>query len=376
MLRGKTLRMRITLLTMLVLALVTFSSTLVSILIARQQFVVPVESLGVDMNYIEIIPRTTDVDIAAMTPFTYGIAEVRNPAQASHANFQIYSIIATIALTLIGTTIAYIISGQTLKPIKLLVKKVEAIDENNLTTRVSLPESNDEISSLTRSFNSMLEKLNHGFDAQRLFAQNAAHELKTPLASMRANIEVLQIDEKPTTEEYAEVIKIVKGNIEQLIGIVEGLLHLNNVASEVEWQSFESRDVFERVVDELHPEIQQKRINVEILGECRIRGDKSLLSRAFSNLIHNAVRYNNENGSVKISLSESGIIIEDSGVGIPSEHLPRVFEPFYCVDRSRSKKLGGHGLGMSIAKSIFDRHRIEIRILSEQRVGTKIFLNI
>jgi len=110
------------------------------------------------------------------------------------------------------------------------------------------------------------------------------------------------------------------------------------------------------------------------MGDCHITGDRTLLERAFFNLVHNAVRYNVDNGIVKVRLTENNIIIEDSGVGITTENVKHIFEPFYCVDKSRSKKLGGNGLGMAIAKNIFDSHNIEISIFSEPGEGTQIIL--
>ncbi|MCL2703811.1 MAG: HAMP domain-containing histidine kinase [Defluviitaleaceae bacterium] len=241
--------------------------------------------------------------------------------------------------------------------------------------QIETPKSNDEISRLTRSFNNMLGKLNRSFENQRLFAQNAAHELKTPLASIMANIEVLQLDGEPPADEYKEVIDIVKSDTHQLIELVEGLLSINNMIDEAIWQSFGGKDIFQKIINELKDDIEQKRIRVAITGDCRIKSDKPLLERAFLNLVLNAVRYNVDKGTVNISLSEGSIIIEDSGIGMSDENLGHIFEPFHCADKSRSKKLGGHGLGMSIVKNIFDKHNMEVIISSKLGEGTKIIIN-
>ena len=293
----------------------------------------------------------------------------------SQQNFQTHSILIAVLAVLFGTFAAYIISGQALKPIKSLAEKIEVVDANNLNQPIEPSKTIDEVSRLTHSFNSMLEKLNHSFEAQKLFAQNAAHELKTPLASMRANIEVLQMDENPSVEEYREVMGVVKDNTERLIALVEGLLSFNNGTSNKS-QIFNGREVFEGILQELGEDIAQKQLNASIEGDCQIRGDKPLLERAFFNLIHNAVRYNGTGGMIKIGLFPDHITIEDSGPGIPPEHLAHIFEPFYCIDQSRSKHLGGHGLGMAIAKHIFDKHQMEIQVFSERGLGTELVVSL
>jgi signal transduction histidine kinase len=220
----------------------------------------------------------------------------------------------------------------------------------------------------------MLWKLNSSFENKRLFAQNAAHELKTPLASIMANIDVLELDKEPTSDEYRELIDIIRISTERLIELVKGLLSLNTVMDESQCQLVNIKQAIEIIIADLHEMISQKNINVVITGECEIKGDKALLERALLNLIHNAVRYNIKSGNVTITLSSDTIVIEDNGVGIPSDCLEHIFEPFYCVDKSRSKKLGGHGLGMTIAKSILDKHNIDICVFSEVSKGTRIIM--
>jgi len=298
------------------------------------------------------------------------------PHEESQGIFYHYTIVVAVIFILAGAILAYIISRQTLKPIKTLADKIENIDANNLDTPIKPPKANDELSSLTHSFNNMLGKLNRSFNSHKLFAQNAAHELKTPLASIMANVEVLQLDDEPSTEEYKEVVGVVKDNTARLIDLVEGLLSANNAIDETCWQRFGVSEVFEAIIKNLNDDIERKHLNVDLSGECHIRGDKVLLERAFQNLINNAVRYNIENGTIKISLENDVISIEDSGIGIPKENLENIFEPFYCVDSSRSKNLGGHGLGMTIAKNIFDMHKIKIHVSSEAGKGTKIILEI
>jgi signal transduction histidine kinase len=371
-----TLRIKLTILTALALSLLTACITGISIYNARRNFVIPLENFnfgaenrenGVSNHHFVNEPvgtlETEDRNVA-----------FRFLVNRSQSDFQTQSIIIAAVFIAFGTFGAFVISGRTLKPIKTLAEKIEDIDENSLSEQLESPKSNDEVSRLTHSFNQLLLKLNRSFENQRLFAQNAAHELKTPLSSIMANIEVLELDDEPTVNEYKELIDDVKVSTERLIELVKGLLSLNSILDESQFQPFDARVVIEPVLGELQGLITQKGVGVIISGQCRIKGDKALLERAFFNLIHNAVRYNNDNGDVKIILASDSIIIEDNGLGIPADSLEQIFEPFYCVDKSRSKKLGGHGLGMTIAKNIFDKHEIEVCIFSEVGEGTKIIL--
>jgi len=377
-----TLRIKVTLLTTLALVLVTVCITWLSNYNARQNIVNPViniarttavavDGIDADVYITETIIKTEGLSqelwMSTYVAVTSAILESQN-------NFQVYSIVIAVVFVLIGAVGAYFISGRALGPIKSLAEKIEVIDEHSLDEELEVPNSNDEVSRLTYSFNNMLGKLNRSFEMQKLFAQNAAHELKTPLASIRANIEVLQLDDKPSVDEYKEVVDVVKDSTEQLISIVEGLLSINSVTDESAWKSFDARAAFVKILGELHEDILKKNLAVSLLGDCRIKGDEALLERAFSNLVHNAVRYNVENGEINISLADDNIIIEDSGVGIPAGNFAHIFEPFYCVDQSRSKDLGGNGLGLAIAKNIFDKHGMEISISSLLGKETKIII--
>ena len=190
------------------------------------------------------------------------------------------------------------------------------------------------------------------------------------------NIEVLQLDEEPTTDEYKEVVDAVKTSTQRLIELVKGLLSLNSVFDKTECKPINVRRMIEMITLELQEQIVEKGLCITISGDCQLLGNQSLLERAFFNLIHNAVRYNNENGQINVNLMPDCISIEDSGIGIPEGSFEQIFEPFYCVDNSRSKELGGHGLGLAIAKNIFDKHDIKISVTSELGKGTKIILRV
>ncbi|MCL2054884.1 MAG: HAMP domain-containing histidine kinase [Oscillospiraceae bacterium] len=294
----------------------------------------------------------------------------------SRSKFKIQSVISAIAIILSGTILSYFITGRTLKPLNTLTDKIEEINENNLNTQLITMLGGGEVARLTNSFNSMLVKLDRAFCAKKLFASNAAHELKTPLANILTNIEVMQMDENPSAEEYKEVIDITKENIERLTVLVQDLLRFNSDIDNELCENINTDVMFEKIISDLSKSIADKNITIISNGNIALYGEKTLLERAFFNLVQNAAKYNKEGGEIKITAANDTIVIEDSGIGIPSECLPQIFDPFYCADKSRSRKLGGNGLGLSIAKQIFDKHDIKITVSSEINKGTKIFLKI
>ena len=374
-----TIRAKITLLTALVLILVTVCMTGLSILNARQSFVVPFGYIRIptdDAMELEIDEKLFENKSPNELPNDADIMNIGHIIQQSQSAFKIQSFIIAAIFICIGTIGVYFISGRVLNPIAVLAARIKDIDENNLKTQIEPCIGEDEVAQLTQSFNHMLGKLNRSFENQRLFAQNAAHELKTPLSSIMANIDVLEMDERPTNEDYKEIIKIVRISTKRLTNLVSGLLSLNSLIDESICESIDCRKMFENIAADMREMIDEKRLHFDIFGDCQIFGDKNLLERAFTNLVQNAIRYNIEEGKVQITLGVNNIVVEDSGIGIAEENLGLIFEPFYCVDKSRSKKYGGNGLGMAIAKNIFDKHNIKVKIKSNAGEGTKIILEL
>jgi len=368
------LRARITSLTLLALVLTIILQTYLFNRNVSHTIVSPNPFYRQDIEITPIFDMPAEAIETTFPFFDFEVVEVFYVNPRAREDFRTSSIIVAVVFVFIGAFVAYFISARSLKPIRRLAEKIEDIDANNLTSLIEPPQSKDEIARLANSFNSMLNKLNSSFEKQRFFSKNVAHELKTPLTSILTNIEVLQMDEEPSREEYKYVIDTVKANTEHLIKLVDGLLSIAASADAVEMQCFSGRDVFKKIIRELDTEIKKKNLTVNIIGDCRIKGDEVLLTRAYQNLVHNAVRYNVKDGIVNIDLSDKGICIEDSGIGIPVDEMENIFEPLYCVDKSRSKNLGGYGLGLPIAKSIFDKNQTAIRVISEPAAGTKIFL--
>jgi len=377
--RKMTLRLKITVLATLALSFVALSITLFSFYTPQDRFGNFEETLNLELGrdnriilqQINGYPLELPEELAEIESL---INEMAIAMDQSRRIFRRNTIVVAILFVIGGSLGVYLITLKALRPLESLTEKMEKVDENNLTLQIKPPKTGDEVAQLARTFNSMLGKLNRSFETQKLFAQNAAHEFKTPLAFVRASLDLLQMDEHPTEKDYKETYDIVRHSNDRLVELVEGLLSLHALIDEQHWKTFSCQGMFEDILNELKKEIKQKEINVSISGNCFLTGDETLLGRAFSNLVHNAIRYNVPNGIVNIILRDEKIVIEDCGIGIPTENIPQIFEPFYCVDKSRSKKLGGSGLGMAIAKSIFDNHRLDIEIFSKVGEGTKIIL--
>ena len=366
------LRIKITLLTAVTLTLMCACLTAISVLntdVFYDPIVSVIEKKKIDDGIItnggaNHAGEITNVDIAGELYI------------GSRNKFKIVSVITSVGVVLIGTLLSYILAGQALRSLKLFTSKITEIDENNLCEPIALPTSRDEVSKLTQSFNNMLEKLDRAFDSKKLFAANAAHELKTPLTNILTNIEVMQMDDKPTITDYEEVVGITKENVERLTVLVQELLDFNSELDKDNFESVSTERLFEKILTDLSLGINEKNIKTSIDGNTVINGDKNLLERAFFNLIQNAIKYNKENGEIRIISCDSTITIEDTGIGIPGDHIPQIFDPFYCVDKSRSRGLGGNGLGLSIAKQIFNKHNMKITVSSELDNGTKVLIQL
>lgn len=300
-----------------------------------------------------------------------------NPAKSlvekQHNEFAFASVIYMLIMIAVSTGVSYSIAGKALKPVTDLSKKIENIDENKLFQPLKGFDTNDEVARLASSFNHMIIKLEKAFSHQKQFAANAAHELKTPLASIIANIEVLQLDENPTVQEYKEVVDDTLANAQRLNELVHDLLKMNSTLNVNNCENINIKEMFDNIIFALSESSNAKNIFIEnSTADIMIFGERALLQRAFFNLVQNAVKYNKLNGQVNISASRNdnavSINIRDTGIGIPENELDNIFNPFYRIDTSRSRDSGGSGLGLSIVKSIIEKHNGKIYV--ESKIGT------
>ncbi len=277
-----TLRLRLTILTALTLTVICIFLT----------------SIFVTINFtVRINPQVN-----------YPINSLPTNSMTEKANSIITSTSITFMLIMIifGTGASYYIAGKALKPVANLSKSIENIDENKLFKQLEGFDTNDEVARLATSFNHMITKLEKSFNQQKQFAANAAHELKTPLAGIIANIEVLQLDENPTIQEYNEVITDTLANAQRLSTLVQDLLKMNSTLNIDNCESFNAKEMFDGIILSLKDSCLAKNVLIENnIDALTLIGEKPLLQRAFFNIVQNAVKYNKFDGKVEISaLSE------------------------------------------------------------------------
>ena len=297
-------------------------------------------------------------------------------------NFDLAGLTALIVISVVGTGAVYFATRRALRPIQELSGQMTAITENNLDVRVDVGRRTDEVGTLCQSFNIMLERLSDSFAAQKQFSANVAHELKTPLATMQASVQVLRLDESPTGDDCLKMLDVVERNTARLRAVIDDLMRLCDEQNQFEQGEVSLPKLFSDIFAELAPQLEEKHIQTEIdCGQYPIvTGNEGLLYRAFFNLAENAVKYGREGGVIRVSSScegNTGVIrVRDTGIGIPQEKLPHIFEPFYRVSKSRTRKTGGAGLGLAVVKTIIERHGWSISVSSTVGVGTEFVTHL
>ena len=280
-----------------------------------------------------------------------------------------------IVICVLGCILIYFMIDHTLKPLIDLDEKMKQINEDNLNQRIEITGGNNEVVSLSKSFNIMLTRLEKSFANQKRFVANVTHELKTPLTIIKTNIEVLKLDEEPTVEDYKENLEVVEKSTQRLINVVENLLELMNESREEFDEVVSVNELVTAVLEELQSIITEKHLVIyKKCEEYYVKGNATLLYRALFNLIENATKYNKENGKIEIEVKrkqeEIEIVIKDNGIGIPADSLENIFEAFYRVDSSRGRQLGGAGLGLTLTRHIIEKHKGCIKVESKEGKGT------
>lgn len=299
----------------------------------------------------------------------------------ANKDFASESLLAMMIISLLGVSFTYIFVSKALVPLRELSKSMRNIDENNLNDHLKFINQKDEIGVMTQSYNKMLDRLNKSFQNQKNFAANAAHELKTPLSAMKASIQVLKIEDSPTIDDYKETIDIMEQSTERLIHVVEDLLNLTKETDHDMNEVVEIDQIIDVVLDELALTAQKKEIQL-FAEPCNMRvvGNQVLLYRALFNLVENAIKYNHLGGYVKVYVKEDNskvqIIVKDNGIGMSKDDMHNIFEPFYRVDKSRSRVMGGSGLGLSIVKTIIENHGGTIKVDSIEGVGSEFIITL
>lgn len=288
--------------------------------------------------------------------------------------FQQKTAIATGFIVLIGSISTYFAAGYVLKPIRDLSNEVQRRNIENLGEPIALPQSADEIRQLTISFNQMMTDLQKSFLLQKEFSANAAHELRTPLTVMRAKLDVFALSESQTSE-TKEMVTAMSQQLERLSKLIEDLLWFSKDLPLEKASPVPLYPLLCDVEEELSGLADKKEIKIQIQPtECLVLGQDNLLERVFYNLLENAVKYSPPRTQVTVAVEQERdclkVQVADQGEGIPEACRSAVFEPFFRVDKSRSRTVGGSGLGLAVCKKILERHHAKITVCSNQPCGS------
>lgn len=306
---------------------------------------------------------------------------VADTVKTTQIEFWIKSLAITLIITLIFSLLMYFIVGYILHPLDQLTCQIEDIQAKNLKESVFSKSTSTEIERLTLAFNRLLKRLEETFMAQRQFSANAAHELRTPLAVMRTKFEVFEKNSLPDVEDYKEAISMARTQTDRLSHVIDILLEMTELQSAPKDDKISLAEITEEVICDLVSVAEKKDITlIQNAGDARLTGSDTLIYRAIYNIIENAIKYNKEAGSVSVSISEDGskarVIISDTGNGIAEADWEKIFDPFFRVDKSRSRAMGGAGLGLALVKEIATRHQGDVKVLESSNEGTKIELSL
>lgn len=285
------------------------------------------------------------------------------------------SVLYMLFIITLGGVVMYLFSKSILRPLARLNKKIKNSTISNLSDKIPVPDSSDEIAELSVSFNKMTDRIQEAFLFQKQFSGNVAHELRTPLTIMKTKIDVFEKRENHTDDEYRELISNQKKQLIRLSEIIQTLLEITNTDSIQEKEHFLVSDMIENILLDFSHIIDQRNIQISLdLQNVEIYGNVDLLYRVFYNLIQNSIRYNTDRGSICILAKQNQhhtiVQICDTGIGITKENKQRIFEPFFRVDKSRSRLMGGAGLGLSIVNNIIEKHHGTITVCDNQPQGT------
>ena len=304
---------------------------------------------------------------------------------ADEFSFQVYnnkadykrnSLIITILLALLGGVVTYFISGHALRPIREFSDKIEEVQAQNLSDSRIEENNVKELNQLGISYNKMLERLSEAFEIQRQFTANAAHELRTPLALMQVQLDLYNSATHPGNDaDTLQTIKMVTEQNDKLNRMVKTLLDM----SELQTVGRDDKIILDAIVEEVLADLEPLAVekNIKLIGKCEdatMTGSDILIYRLVYNLVENAIKYNHPLGQVTVTAYQRNkhvyLSVEDTGSGIPKELRERVFEPFFRVDKSRSRELGGVGLGLAFVREIVRVHDGSICIKSGKTGGT------
>ena len=323
-------------------------------------------------------PITFNVDPKALFP------QFEQEIQETKESFLLRSVIATTIIILLSSVCTYFLTKKALTPLQKLTSEVSQIQAQNLSTQLPVPNSKDEIAQLTSSFNEMLTRLDNAFSTQKQFSANAAHELRTPLAVLQTNLEVFEKKQKPEMIEYRQLFTMIKEQTARLSQLVGTLLDMTNLKSVPRTDQVSLEELVDEVFCDLDPIAEKAGISIHFNDSSNqdlhtdVTGSYVLLYRAVYNLVENAIKYNRPHGSVSVSVKQENgqamVLVTDTGIGISPENQKKIFDPFFRVDKSRSRAMGGAGRGLALVDSLAKEHRGTVKVLESSSAGSTIVL--
>ena len=286
----------------------------------------------------------------------------------------------TAAVTLLGGILAYFVSGRALRPLRTFVAQVEKVQPNNLADMKITEEVLPEFRQFSDSFNQMLERLDEGFTAQRQFTGNAAHELRTPLALMQAQVELFSAEHPDVLPETADFLRLLREQTERMTQMTRTLLEMCGLQAVPCTDHIELGPMIDEIFADLAPLAEKNNITLERDGDGVMTGSDTLIYRLLFNLTENAIKYNRPGGSVRLSVTPEPekllIRVSDTGRGIPEHFQRSVFQPFFRVDKSRSREYGGVGLGLSLVWEIVKLHGGTVCVENSSEAGTTVAVSL
>ena len=295
--------------------------------------------------------------------------------------FTLSSWLITLLITLVSGCITYFVSGYALRPLRSFSDRITQIQAENLMQYQSEEQQIPEFQALSHSFEAMVRRLSDAFSSLQEFNGNAAHEFRTPLAMMQAQLELYEETAHPDMDaETAELLAMLKEQTERLSKLVKTLLEMSEMNTIERAEAVELTALIEEVLADLSPMAEKRQISLlqEATGEVLLQGSDILLYRLLFNLVENAIKYNRPHGSVSVSVKQENgqamVLVTDTGIGISPENQKKIFDPFFRVDKSRSRAMGGAGLGLALVDSIAKEHRGTVKVLESSSAGSTIVL--
>ena len=374
--RHLSLQWRITLMTVLLIGVTCIAMNLLLCSSGVYYMDTITDTLQGDSTVILNGEGAESFDPQLITP-NENLAIVVNGAQGRFRTTNWY---ITAVVTVLSGILAYFVSGRALKPLRSFASQVEKVQLNNLADMRINEDVLPEFRQLSHSFNQMLERLNNAFAAQRQFTGNAAHELRTPLALMQAQLELFSAEHPDVLPETAEFLTLLREQTERLTQMTKTLLEMSNLQQVARNEHIQLAPMIEEIFTDLAPLAEKNDIALEVEGDGAMIGSDALIYRLLFNLTENAVKYNRHGGSVRVTVSQESeklvIRVSDTGRGIPEEFQRSIFQPFFRVDKSRSREYGGAGLGLSLVWEIAELHGGSVRVTKSSDRGTTISVEL